>query len=171
MIVWPPPTWQASKESQTDRISGRTFLNGWKSVWDKWSSWLTQSSVKVVDFQCGFFYSSSRRSFAQRADQKTEAKEIWASVNFSVIFPNFLNMYIQSVEEFPHLSRTLISTFIAEERTETEIWNDGASGCCIQLIFLLVCFNLVLILVISIFTWPTYNCNIYKDSCSLKIAC
>lgn len=121
MIVVPPTTWTASKERRTNRICDRTFLNGWKSVWDKWSSWLTQSGVNVVDFQCGFFYSSSRRSLAERADQKTEAKEIWASVSFPVIFPNFSNTYIRSAEELPHLSCTLLSTCAAEERPEVEM--------------------------------------------------
>ena len=121
VVVYPPTAWKASQERGTNRICERTFLNGWKRVWDKWSSWLTQSGVHVLDLQCGFFYSSSRRSLAERADQKTEAKEIWASVSFPVIFPNFSNTYARSAEELPRLSCTLLSTCTAEERPEVEI--------------------------------------------------
>lgn len=129
---------------------------------------LIQSDVNVVDFQHGFFCSSSRRILAERAGQKTEAKQTWASVSFPVIFPNFSNTSIWSSEELPHLICMLLSTCTAEEKQGWEYQMALLQG--------LVCscfscwFALNWGLAIRFSTWPIPKWNSYTDSCSLKFA-
>lgn len=169
MTVWPPTAWKASKGSWANRICETTFLNSWKSVWDKWSSWLAHSGVNVVDFQCGFFYSSSRRSLAESGSEN-RSKGNLSQCEFSCYFSKFF--------EHVHLV-SCKSSLICPAPFFPLVQQKKGQRCKykmvvlqgVQLIFLLVCLNLMLILVIRFCTWPTYNWNIYKDSCSLKLAC